>query len=127
MVEVEQTLINEGLPTEEVLRLCDVHSSVLEGSIDLSAAKIIPNGHPADTFKKENIELKKLTDIANLYYEQADSLKEKEIDDYILKLRNIFNSLMDVDKHYKRKEYLLFPFLEKHNITGPPTVMWGKT
>ncbi len=33
---------------------------------------------------------------------------------------------MDVDKHYKRKEYLLFPFLEKYNITGPPTVMWGK-
>jgi DUF438 domain-containing protein len=31
-----------------------------------------------------------------------------------------------VDKHYRRKEYLLFPFLEKHGITGPPTVMWGK-
>ncbi|WP_373732132.1 DUF438 domain-containing protein, partial [Bacteroides heparinolyticus] len=30
------------------------------------------------------------------------------------------------DKHYKRKEYLLFPFLEKHLITGPPKVMWGK-
>jgi DUF438 domain-containing protein len=33
---------------------------------------------------------------------------------------------MDVDKHYRRKENLLFPFLEKHNVTGPPTVMWGK-
>ncbi len=33
---------------------------------------------------------------------------------------------MDVDKHYKRKEYLLFPFLEKYGITGPSTVMWGK-
>jgi len=33
---------------------------------------------------------------------------------------------MDVDKHYKRKEYLLFPFLEKNGITGPPKVMWGK-
>ena len=25
-----------------------------------------------------------------------------------------------------RKEYLLFPFLEKYGITGPPKVMWGK-
>jgi DUF438 domain-containing protein len=33
---------------------------------------------------------------------------------------------MDVDKHYKKKEYLLFPFLEKYEITGPPKVMWGK-
>ena len=33
---------------------------------------------------------------------------------------------MDVDKHYRRKEYLLFPFLEKHEITGPPKVMWAK-
>ena len=33
---------------------------------------------------------------------------------------------MDVDKHYQRKEYLLFPYLEKNEITGPPKVMWGK-
>jgi DUF438 domain-containing protein len=33
---------------------------------------------------------------------------------------------MDVDKHYQRKEYLLFPYLEKNDITGPPKVMWGK-
>lgn len=34
-----------------------------------------------------------------------------------------FNALMDVEKHYLRKENLLFPFLESRNITGPPTVM----
>jgi DUF438 domain-containing protein len=33
---------------------------------------------------------------------------------------------MDVDKHYLRKEHLLFPFLEKRGITGPSTVMWAK-
>jgi uncharacterized protein len=37
-----------------------------------------------------------------------------------------FNALTDVDKHYRRKENLLFPFLEAKGITGPPTVMWGK-
>jgi hypothetical protein len=43
-----------------------------------------------------------------------------------MKLRGLFNSLFDVDKHYRRKEYLLFPYLEKQGITGPPKVMWGK-
>ncbi len=50
----------------------------------------------------------------------------EDIKDYINKLKANFNNLMDVDKHYKRKEHLLFPFLEKNNITGPPKVMWGK-
>ena len=33
VVEVEQELISEGLPEEEVLRLCDVHSAVLKDKI----------------------------------------------------------------------------------------------
>ena len=44
----------------------------------------------------------------------------------MIKVHGLLNSLMDVDKHYLRKEYLLFPFLEKYEITGPPKVMWGK-
>jgi hypothetical protein len=44
----------------------------------------------------------------------------------MIKVHTQLNSLMDVDKHYKKKEYLLFPFLEKYEITGPPKVMWGK-
>jgi DUF438 domain-containing protein len=34
--------------------------------------------------------------------------------------------LADVEKHYSRKENLLFPYLEKHGVSGPPAVMWGK-
>jgi len=61
VVEVEQELIAEGLPEEEVLRLCDAHSAVLQGNIDLSGSKEIPEGHPVDVFKKENEELLKTT------------------------------------------------------------------
>jgi DUF438 domain-containing protein len=45
---------------------------------------------------------------------------------FILVLQSAFNELMDIDKHYKRKEYLVFPYLERNEITGPPKVMWGK-
>jgi len=48
VVEVEQELIEEGLPQEEVLKLCDIHSAVLQGNVDLSAAADIPDGHPVD-------------------------------------------------------------------------------
>jgi DUF438 domain-containing protein len=41
-------------------------------------------------------------------------------------IQSQLNNLMDVDKHYRRKEYLLFPYFEKNNLPGPPMVMWGK-
>lgn len=126
VVEVEQELISDGLPVEEVLKLCDIHSSVLEGHIDTSQAKSIPPGHPVDTFMKENRELEKVIDtIEDLFYKIEDPGQEA-IPSLINQLHQQFNNLNDVDKHYKRKEYLLFPFLEKYGITGPPTVMWGK-
>jgi uncharacterized protein len=127
VVEVEQELINEGLPESEVLRLCDLHSMVLEESIDLSGAKAIPPGHPVDTFKKENRELQNV--VTKLYdlFDKAEVLTVTiGTKSYLNSVKLLFNSLMDVDKHYRRKENLLFPFLEKYGITGPPKVMWGK-
>jgi DUF438 domain-containing protein len=127
VVEVEQELINEGLPETEVLRLCDIHTEALEGSIDLTGAKIVPPGHPVDTFQKENRELEGVMKKLGELFEKSDELVSSIGDEaYRNNLKLLFNSLMDVDKHYRRKENLLFPFLEKYGITGPPTVMWGK-
>ena len=126
VVEVEQELISEGLPEEEVLKFCDIHSMVLDGHIDQSHAKPVPSGHPVDTFRKENRELEKVADAIEQLLGQIPSLQDEQMKDLFLKLHGRFNELMDVDKHYLRKEYLLFPFLEKYEITGPPKVMWGK-
>ncbi len=127
VVEVEQELISEGLPEEEVLKLCDAHSAVLQGNIDLSGSQKIPDGHPVDLFNRENEELKKVIAQATVLLKEIETLEEgTPIADRIFKLRGFFNNLMDVDKHYQRKEYLLFPYLEAKGITGPPKVMWGK-
>ena len=126
VVEVEQELIAEGLPEEEILDLCDAHSSVLEGRVDLSALKPVLDGHPVDVFRKENEEIRNVTNaifalISDILHSSSESVREQ-----VIKLRGLYNNLYDVDKHYQRKEYLLFPYLEKLEITGPPKVMWGK-
>jgi DUF438 domain-containing protein len=126
VVQVEQELINEGLPEEEVLKFCDIHTQVLEGHIDQSDAKPIPAGHPVDTFKQENNELLKVVKTLAKFYDKINSPEELEVETYLIQLKAFFNNLMDVEKHYQRKENLLFPYLEKYNITGPPKVMWGK-
>lgn len=127
VVEVEQALINEQLLNEaEIQEFCDLHTAVLDGSIDLGGAKAIPAGHPADTFRKENEALNAEITTYKKLTGTMDTWDDAHLTGFLLGLRTIFNSLADVDKHYKRKEYLLFPFLEKHLITGPPKVMWGK-
>jgi DUF438 domain-containing protein len=128
VVEVEQELISEKVLSEaEVLKFCDIHSEALDGHIDLSGMKIIPPGHPVDTFKRENKELLKVCDQLEDLYKKSSSLKSsEEISAHFLKLKSLFNSLMDVEKHYLRKENLVFPYMEKYSITGPPKVMWGK-
>jgi DUF438 domain-containing protein len=126
VVEVEQELISEGLPETEVLRLCDAHSAVLQGNVDMSGSKGIPEGHPVDVFREENRALRLLTAQTRELLAEIERLQSEVVGAEIYKLRGFFNQLFDVDKHYQRKEYLLFPYLEREGITGPPKVMWGK-
>jgi DUF438 domain-containing protein len=127
VVEVEQELMADGLPPEEVMKLCHVHGAALQGAIDLSGTPTVSPGHPVHTFQQENAalasELKALErDIARLDGVDDDG----DPAEALLALRGRLNALADVEKHYLRKEHLLFPYLEKHGITGPPKVMWGK-
>lgn len=126
VVEVEQELIAEGLPESEILDLCDSHSAVLEGRVDLSALKPVADGHPVDVFRKENEEINNLCYAIFASISDISYGNEADRETKIIKLRGLFNTLYDVDKHYQRKEYLLFPYLEQKGITGPPKVMWGK-
>jgi DUF438 domain-containing protein len=126
VVEVEQELIAEGLPESEILNLCDAHSSVLEGRVDLSTLKPVPDGHPVDVFRKENEEIQHVTNAIFALVSEIVHSSEEILTDKVIKLHGLYNNLYDVDKHYQRKEYLLFPYLEKLEITGPPKVMWGK-
>lgn len=127
VVEVEQELINSNALTEqEILEFCDLHTAVLNGSIDQQGAKQIPAGHPVDTFKKENIAIRQQLEAYEEIKKKIADITDAQVTGYVLQLRTIFNNFSDIDKHYKRKEYQLFPFLEKHLITGPPKVMWGK-
>jgi len=127
VVQVEQELISEGLPVQEVTDLCDIHSKVLSGQIDLSGVKPAPPGHPVHTFTAENNALETLIENIEMQLDELATLpKDGAAGEIVNLLLDQFRLLFDVDKHYRRKENLLFPFLEKHGITGPPKVMWAK-
>ncbi len=124
IADMENELIKEGFPPEEIQRLCDVHAQVFEKTLKkVKKASRIP-GHPVHTFIQENEHAKKL---AKKLKKSAKKLPEKDPpEDKIKDFKNIFNKLKEIIKHFERKENQLFPALEKQNFTGPTKVMWGK-
>jgi len=122
IIAMEHALIEEGMAMEEVQRLCDVHAAVFDGSIsDIHKAKDVTEieGHPAQVLLNENTRIQKLID------EEIKPFIGKGDATSILMLNIGFERLSEVNKHYARKEQLLFPGLEKRGITSIPQVMWG--
>ncbi|MDX9808511.1 MAG: DUF438 domain-containing protein [Acholeplasma sp.] len=120
--QMEQALIKEGMQVDEIQKLCDVHAAVFEGSIsDIHSfgdhTKI--KGHPVQVFFEENARIEKLiSEEIEPYLSQSGKTAE-------LMLRVGYDRLKEIHHHYARKEYLMFPKLEKNGITAPPKVMWG--
>ncbi len=113
LMAMEQRLIADGMPVEKLAGLCDLHSQVTRDVlVNLSAAPL-PPGHPVDTFRRENQALREV--IAQFRAAPTPDARRQAI-----------HELIDIDKHYQRKEHLLFSCLERHGITGPSKVMWAK-
>lgn len=125
----------EGIPVSEVQRLCSVHTAIFKGSIEEIHRSSKPEeqpGHPVHTFKLENREIERLIHFKmSLHLDRLQQEQEQEpahdklSEGLLYKLLEDLNLLLDIDKHYSRKENLLFPYLEKYGIYGPTKVMWG--
>jgi len=111
IAQMEQALIADGLPETEIKRLCNVHVAMFKESLDLMPPPEALPGHPVHTFILENKAVGKLIE------DIRTSLPQAAVETW--------DRLMLVEKHYQRKEYQLFPFLEKYGFTGPSKVMWA--
>lgn len=121
----EKALIQSGLNPQEIQRLCNIHAAVFKGSINEIHRSNLEHeqpGHPIHTLKLEN--------------QVLQSLLTDEIDDLLLKIKagdwtqkerllKALKDLRQIDKHYARKETLIFSYMEKYGISAPPKVMWG--
>jgi hypothetical protein len=116
IANMEQRLINEGMPEEEVKKLCDVHVEVFKESLEDKIVPGLPAGHPVHTYMLEN---RRAETIIRQIQAVHDIKKDKE------QLLSLLETLSALNLHYVRKENQLFPILEAHGISGPSKVMWA--
>lgn len=119
---VEQALIDGGLPETEVKRLCDVHVAVFRESLDAQPEPESTPGHPVHTYLAENVAAARVLDELGA---AIDALKAVPSLDALMQTQSKLQALRQYDKHYLRKENILFPYLEQHGFTGPSSVMWA--
>ncbi len=118
---MEQSLIDGGMPVEEVQRLCEVHVQVFQQSLSLGKKPKELPGHPIYTMIEENKQArKKASTLVAAARSWAWGIGSAE------PASSALEDLAQIIVHYTRKENQLFPYLEKDNFTGPSRVMWGK-
>jgi len=126
ITQMEQGLVQEGMPVEEIQRLCDVHADIFKGSVDEVHTRSKEEesiGHPVRVLREENYAL------TSLLEEELEPKMEAFIHHPEAPIKNLLlqdiNLLWDIDKHYSRKENVIFPYMEKYGMSAPPKVMWG--
>lgn len=126
ITQLQHEFSEEGsIPKDELKRIYQEHSALFHGSIERENNSEKPEdlpGHPVHTFKLENREIEKL--LQQQVQVHVDEFVSDDSSENIYHLLQDLNFLLDIDKHYSRKENLLFPYLEKYGIFGPTTNMW---
>ena len=121
---MERNLMSEGITFAEIMSLCNVHANLMGSKVNTqtTVADFEQPGHPVHVMKMENLAIRGALDrverlLVN-FLETKDSTIEKG-------LRRQISLLDQFENHYQRKEYAMFPIMEKKGITAPPKVMWG--
>ncbi len=123
---LESELMAEGMPESEIRRMCDLHVAVFRDTLAGQPPVHTVPGHPVHTFTAENqVILEVVAEYRRLFQELAGGNGDTLPPDFAPRWRQVHARLALVEAHYKRKEYLVFPFLERAGITAPPKVMWG--
>lgn len=126
---MEHELMNSdsGVTFEDVMKLCNVHANLFKGAIKTVEVEDSEHpGHPVQVFKQENLALRAAIIRVRRILDNYAKLDDGDTKVAVLKgLLRQLQLLGQFDIHYKRKEELMFPIMEKYGHDAPPKVMWG--
>ncbi|MEJ5309590.1 MAG: DUF438 domain-containing protein [Anaerolineae bacterium] len=122
IARIEQALVAEGLDPDQIKPLCDVHVAVFRESLDEQTDPQTIPGHPVFTFRAENLAVGRVLDNVRA---ALDAYKAAPGEATLQTARESVRKLREYEKHYLRKENILFAYLERYDFSGPSKVMWA--
>ena len=126
MIAMEDIQLKKGYSPTEIKKYIEKIMNVLNPHLEKYEWEKPEEGHPLYYLMQENRELEKLLqkfkdNIKKIEFD-SEAANEKEIQ----KLRSLTVQLQEFDKHYLKKENVLFPYLEKKwEHYSPLKVMWS--
>lgn len=124
IARVEEELIREGMPREEIKRLCDVHLLVFKEALQGEKRLALPD-HPVGILMEEHkILLQYAESLLKVLSELQKAGQAGLMAGQTEHVDHIVKHFKDSEKHYLREENVLFPYIEKHGVTEPPKIMW---
>ncbi|MEM4483975.1 MAG: DUF438 domain-containing protein, partial [Candidatus Methanomethylicia archaeon] len=124
---IEQELVKEGIPIQEILKLCDLHVALFRDFLVSRELSNIPKGHPLELLLKENEYLLKGAEALNIYaMALTKAVGDDERKSLYSSIRDVLNDLRKIRIHYRKIQMLIFPYLERRGITAVPRVLWGR-
>jgi DUF438 domain-containing protein len=115
----------EGIPEEDIQVLLDMGLEIFRLAIQ-DYKPIVSKGHPVYTLMAEHA---MLMEYANELYTLVHTISRGEREtkpEYLERIRQLLGFFKEADSHYQREENALFPVIEKHGLTGPPSAMWSE-
>ncbi len=123
IARIEEELIKEGMPQEEIRRLCDIHISLFKESIEKEKV-LVGSGHPIHILMEEHKILLIFADELKKCAQKIGGKDKASKQNVSEELRQIQEKFKSSASHYLREENVLFPYLERHGVTQPPAMMW---
>lgn len=116
----EQKIKDYGVSDAQLKERLEDLIHIFKSSFEKVNVQDLDEGHPIDTFIKENAAIKTL-------------LKELREKDSTTDIKNVdagwwndaYEKIKQIHIHYLRKENQLFPYLEQKGFDKPSTVMWA--
>jgi DUF438 domain-containing protein len=97
IIAMEQELMAEGMPLEEIQGMCDLHSQVTRDVLVQLPPVPVQPGHPLDTMQRENEALREVIAGMRTAITEIAAMPESEVpEQQLLRWRAALNELMDV-------------------------------
>ncbi|MCS7111387.1 MAG: DUF438 domain-containing protein [Ignisphaera sp.] len=125
---IERRLVVEGIPIDDVLKLCNLHVELFREYLTGRELSGVPKGHPVDLFIRENGWILKQSEVLGLYSSVlAEARDAEEGLKRLQELLSVASGLRaSLRGHYRKIQMLAFPYLERRGIAAVPRVLWSR-